>query len=131
MLLNPHIIKSLNSIERILPRMMCAAFNGKINTKIISCYNPTNIQDEMDITTFYNALSFLVWHIPKHNVLITSGNMNAQIGKNINMFCLHNSPNRNGEFWTDFQSRFDVLTLNSKKGQKSCGLRFTLITLSS
>ena len=26
--------------------------------------------DEMDITAFYNRLSSLGWHIPKHNVLM-------------------------------------------------------------
>ena len=35
--------------------------------------SPTSIRDEMDITTFYNKLSSLVWHIPKHKVLIISG----------------------------------------------------------
>ena len=35
-LLNLHILKSLNSIERIQPRMMYASFNGKPCTTIIS-----------------------------------------------------------------------------------------------
>ena len=47
--------------------------------KIISYYSRTNAIDKMDITTFYNTLSSLVWHIPKHNVQIIGGHMNAQI----------------------------------------------------
>ena len=37
---------------------------------------------------FYNELSSLV---PKHNVLIISENMNAQMGKSGNKFCWYNS----------------------------------------
>ena len=50
---------------------------------IISCYNPTNARDEMDLITFYNELSSLSRSIPKHNVLIMR-DINAQIGKDEN-----------------------------------------------
>ena len=47
--------------------------------------------------TFYNELSSLVQHIPKHNVLIISGNTNAHIGNSINnKLYIHNLPNRTG-----------------------------------
>ena len=36
----------------------------------------TNTSDETDIIAFYSELSSLVRHIPKHNVLMISGNMN-------------------------------------------------------
>ena len=35
----------------------------------------------MNVVTFYNELSSLVRCIPKHNVLIIGGDINAQIGK--------------------------------------------------
>ena len=39
----------------------------------------------------------------RNNVLIICGDMNAQIGKNVNhKFSLHNSSNRNGEHLMDF-----------------------------
>ena len=38
----------------------------------------------LDITTFYNELSSIVWHIPKHNILIIDGDMNAHTGKDRN-----------------------------------------------
>ena len=44
MLIGPKVIKTLNSIERIQPRMMTATFNGKPRATIISCYSPTNIK---------------------------------------------------------------------------------------
>ena len=52
------------------------------NTIIISCYSPTNVRDETDLIAFYNELFSLVRIIPKHNVLIIGGDMNAQIDKN-------------------------------------------------
>ena len=79
--------------------MIGASFNGNLYTTIIFCFSPTN--DETDIITFENKLSNLVGHIPKYNVLIMGGDMDAQIGKDTyNKFCLHNSPNRNSRFLT-------------------------------
>ena len=73
---------------------------------IISCYDPTNVSEETDLITFYNKLSSLVCSISKYNILIIGGNMNAQIGKNVNhKFSLHNSSNRNGETSNRFHAR--------------------------
>ena len=81
MLIGPRAIKTLNSIERIQPRMMTATFNGNPRATIISCYSPTNVSEETKLATFYDELSSLVRSIPKHNLLIIGGDMNAQIGK--------------------------------------------------
>ena len=70
-LIGPRVLKSLNSIERIQPRMMVATFNGNRRTTIISCYSPTNVSEEMEFIAFYDGLSSLVRSIPKHNVLVT------------------------------------------------------------
>ena len=61
--------------------MMVATFNGNASATIISSYCRTNVSDETDIIAFYNELSFLVRSIPKHNIFITGGDRNAQIGK--------------------------------------------------
>ena len=48
-------------------------------------------------------LSSLARSIPKHNVLIIGGYMNAQIGKNgRNRHSFHNTSNRNGQHLTEF-----------------------------
>ena len=57
--------------------MMAATFNGNPSKTIISYYSPTNASDEMDLITFYYELPSLVGNIPKHNVLIIDGDMNA------------------------------------------------------
>ena len=38
--------KTLNSIERIQPRMMAATFKGNPRATIISCNSPTNVGEE-------------------------------------------------------------------------------------
>ena len=81
MLIGPRALKTLNSIERIQLRMMTATFNGNPRATIISCYSHTNVSEETELVAFYNELSSLVRSIPKHNVLVIGGDMNAQIGK--------------------------------------------------
>ena len=84
MLLGPQVLKSLNRIEKIQPKMMVATFNGHPSATIISCNSPTNVCEETELITFFDELSSFVHSIPKHNVLVIGGDMNAQIGKNGN-----------------------------------------------
>ena len=82
---------------------MAAKFNGNPRATIISCYNPINVSEETELVTFYDELSSLVRRIPKHNVLVIGGDMNAQIEKNRNnKHSLHNTSNRNGQDLIDF-----------------------------
>ena len=118
MLLGPRVLKTLNSIERIQPRMMASMFNGNPRATIISCYSPTNVSDETELVAFYNELSSLVRSIPKHNVLVIGGDMNTQIGKNgNNRYSLHNTSNRNEQHLTEFmmENRLTCLNTNYQK----------------
>ena len=113
-------LKSLNSIEKIHPRMMVATFNGNPRRTNISCYNPTNVSEETKIIVFYDELSSLVRSIPKHNVLVIGGDMNAPIRKNgSHKYSLHSSSNRNGQHLTDFtiENRLTCLNTNFQKGE--------------
>ena len=97
---------------------MVATFNGNPRTTIVSCYSPTNVSEENEIVTFYDELSSLVRSIPKHNMLVIGGDMNAQIGKNgNNKYSLHNTSNRNGQHLTDFmiENRLACLNTNYQK----------------
>ena len=76
-LLSPIAIQSLNSIEKINSRTV----NDNPHTTTISCYSPTNVSNESDATNFYNGLSSLIRQVPKHNMLIIGGDMNAKIGQ--------------------------------------------------
>ena len=98
--------------------MMAATFNGNPRATIISCYSPTNVSEENELDTFYDELSSLVRSIPKHNMLVFGGDMNALIGKNgNNKYSLHNTSNRNGQHQTDFmiENRLACLNTNYQK----------------
>ena len=98
--------------------MMAATFNGSSRATIISRYSPTNVSEETELVAFYNELSSLVRSIPKHNVLVIGGDMNAQIGKNRNnRYSLHNTSNRNGQHLTEFmmENRLTCLSTNYQK----------------
>ena len=113
-------LKSLNSIEKIQSRGMVAAFTGKPRITII-CYSSTHASDETDLITFYNEISSLIRSIPKHNVPIIGGEMNAQIGKDENnKFFSYISPNRNWEHLTKV-SLENRLTCLKTKFQKRKG----------
>ena len=118
LLIGPRALKTLNSIEKIQPRMMAVTFNGNPRATIISCYSPTNVSEETELVTFYDELSSLVRSIPKHNMLVKGGDMNVQIGKNENnKYSLHSTSNRNGQHLTDFmiENRLACLNTNHQK----------------
>ena len=111
MFIGPRALKTVNSIERIQPRMLAATFNG--NPRAI-----TNVSEETELVAFYDEQSSLVRSIPKHNLLVIGGDMNAQIGKNGNSkYSLHNTSNTNGQHLTDFmiENRLTCLNRNYQK----------------
>ena len=125
MLLGPRVLKTLNSIERIQPRMMVATFNGNPKATIISCYSPTNVSDETELVTFYEELSSLVRSIPKHNLLVIGGDMNAQIGEKTETNTAYTTrSNRNGQHLIDFMIE-DRLTCFNTNFQKREGKLWT------
>ena len=118
MLIGPRALKTLNSIERIQPRLIAATFNGNPKATIILCYSPTNVSEETELVTFYEELSSQVRSIPKYNLLVIGGDMNVQIGKNRNnKYSRHNTSNRNGQHLTDFmiENRLTCLNTNYQK----------------
>ena len=124
LLIGPRALKSLNSIEKIQPRIMVATFNGNPRATIISWYSPTNVSEETELVAFYDELSSLVHSIPKHNVLVIGGDMNTQIGKNRNnKYSLHNTSNRNGQHQTDFMIENRLTCLNTNFQNREGKLR--------
>ena len=97
---------------------MTATLNGKPRATIISCYSPTNVSEETELVAFYDELYSLVRSIPKHNLLVIGGDMNAQIAKNgNNKYSRHNTSNRNEQHLTDFmiENRLTFLNTNFQK----------------
>ena len=85
------------------------AFGSPATTVANLLYNnhlllsPADSNNKTDINTFYNKLSSFVQHIPKHNILIIGGDMNAQEDNDRNNdFFLEKSSIKNGEYLTEF-----------------------------
>ena len=98
--------------------MVAATFNGNPRATIISCYSPTNVSEETELITFNDELFTLVHSIPKHNMLVIGGDMNAQIWKyGNNKYSLHNTSNRNEQHLIDFmiENRLTCLNTNYQK----------------
>ena len=112
--IGPRALKSLNGMESIQPWIIVATFNGNPRATTISCYCPTNVSEETELIN-YDVLCSLVRSIPKHNILIIGGDMNAQIGKNVNhKFSLHNASNRYGQHLT-IENRLTCLNTTFQK----------------
>ena len=60
MLLSHHANSSLSRIERINRRTIAATFAGNPIITVISCYSPTNISEDDDVTNFYRELSIYI-----------------------------------------------------------------------
>ena len=93
-----------------------------LNSKVFHCPNTNYTQlygfKENEIVTFYEDLSSLVRSIPKHNLLVIGGDMNAQIGKNRhNKYSLHYASNRNEQHLIDImiENRLTCLNTNFQK----------------
>ena len=112
MLIGPWALKSLNSIEKIQPRMMVATFNGNPSETIIFSYSLTNVSE----------LCWAILPCSLHPVI--GGDMNAQIGKNVyHKFSLLNSSKSKGQHLTDFtrENRLTCLNTISKVSDRSRG----------
>ena len=78
-LLSPKAYKSLIYMEKISRRITIASFNGNPAFTLIFCYSPTNNLDEEDKDEFYIELTPVTRSIPKHNINLVRGDMNANL----------------------------------------------------
>ena len=120
LLLSPSTTQYLINVEKIIPRIITANFNGNPIMKVISCYSPTNVSDEDDVTDFYNDISSFIRYVPKHNVLIIAGDFNAHLGiDHDNKFAYHTESNINGYLLDHFIIENCLKSLNLKFQKKS------------
>ena len=93
---------------------MEATFHGNPNTTIISCYSPTNVSEELEVEQFVMELASLTRQIPKHNMLVIGGDLNAHLVKlNNSKFSYHTNANRNGNMLHNFINENNLICLNT------------------
>ena len=79
MFLSSVTYRSLLNVELVSSQIMIATFNGDPKVTVASCYSPTNCSKEEEAQEFFVQLTELIKQIPKHNVLLIGGDMNAKI----------------------------------------------------
>ena len=113
-LLSKKAYNAVASIEVISPRIMIATINGNPKTTVISCYSPTNVSDEIEVERFYENLTSVTRQVPKHNLLIISGDFNAHLGQSDGFkFAYHQQTNRNGHMMKDYLKENNLLCINT------------------
>jgi exonuclease III len=108
-LLNKTSKKSLLEWNPISPRIVTARFDTQFQkTTVIQVYAPTNEAQEIEKEDFYNALQYIEDKIPKRDILIIMGDLNAEVGserigreRKIGSQGIRNI-NENGELFADF-----------------------------
>ena len=73
LLLSARAKASLNYVSKVSSRIITATFNSNPSLTVMSCYSPTNCSDIDDVEDFYNDLSEVISHTPKHNLLLMGG----------------------------------------------------------
>ena len=124
-LLSPKALKSLNSIEKIASRIVIASFSGNPQITVICCYSPTNVSDENEVVQFYDELASLTRDVPKHNILVVTGDMNAKVeNSDAHRHSFHTTTNRNGEHFNQYLLANSLYCLNTNF-QKRTGKKWT------
>ena len=82
LLLSKDAAKSLIEWEPVSDRIITARFTSKgRNITIIHCYAPTNSAESEEKETFYQDLQTVTQKLPKRDIQVVMGDMNAKIGK--------------------------------------------------
>ena len=81
---HPHIrgvALALLSWEPVSPRLLTARFNSKgRKVTVIQCYAPTNAAETEEKETFYDQLQAVMDKLPRRDLKIVMGDLNAKVG---------------------------------------------------
>ena len=120
MLLSPTAYRALLNTETITPRILMATFEGNPKTTVISSYSPTDCTEDKIAEEFYTQLQTTLNQIPKHNVSIIAGDMNAKVGREKGKnYSYHDSTNRNGQLLLNLMEECNLIDLSTRYCKKS------------
>ena len=82
MILNMTAIKAVAGYQLILQRLMSARFHTKFAkmTVIQSCAQTSAATNE-EIGAFYEQLQQIIHGIPRHDIIVLAGDLNAKVGR--------------------------------------------------
>ena len=81
------ILRSLREWKPVSSRVMSASLNGRhTNITLIQCYASTNDREDTDKDAFYQQLRIEVDAVPRHDLTIVMGGLNAKDGSD-NIYC--------------------------------------------
>ena len=73
------------------------------------------MSDEQDTMRFYTDITYFIIHIPKHNVIIIGGNLNAHLVKDDGYkYSQNRTTNRNGNMLHNFLQENNLSCFNTQ-----------------
>ena len=104
LLVNNKFKNLIKSKKKISPRILSVTFENNPEITVISVYAPTDNSDDDSKNQFYDDLTNYLNSIPKHNIKIVAGDLNAQVGHDLHQitpkvvgnFAYHESTNDKG-----------------------------------
>jgi endonuclease/exonuclease/phosphatase family metal-dependent hydrolase len=115
-LVKKETVKNIMGFEPINERISKLRLKGKYhNITIINIHAPMEEKDEETKERFYAELQQIQEKVPKHDLVITLGDYNAEIGREraskkvIKNHTLHEKTNRNGELVCEYAISNDMV----------------------
>lgn len=105
-------------------RFLVANFSGSPALTITVRYSP--IEGNVEAEDHYDHLTAAVSEIPKHNMLIVTGDFNAHLGQSVIEYSYHNTCNSNGRLVKNFfeETNLSLQMEGSRRGLGSSGHYF-------
>ena len=125
LLLNRTSAASLAEIKPCNSRILVAHFNGKPATTIIVHYAP--LEGDENAIDHYEKLSDITRTIPKHNILLVTGDCNAHPGPEDALYTFHDKTSDNGKLLLDYSIETNIIIAYTRI-QKKRGKLFTFMS---
>ena len=90
--------------------IQCSIFQWKSFTTIIAHYSPAEGNNEAG--DHLNRLAATVKEVPKHDMLVVTGDFNTHIGRDVVKYSFHESSSSNGKLVHDFVEEAGLFIIN-------------------